>query len=62
MVKKDPSLETTTEQKSKAQTRIPEGSVFYDRIIPALLIGMALIMGVLILIAAGVLLGIVPFI
>lgn len=57
----DTHLQTTTERKRQAQTHIPEDSVFYDRVVPLLLIGMAVIMGILILIAAGVLLGIVPF-
>lgn len=42
-------------------SRIDDGSYFYTRIVPWMLIGMGLIMGVLIVLALGVLLGFVPF-
>ncbi len=45
----------------RGQSRVPEGSIFYTKVVPILLVGMAVIMGVLILVAAGVLLGIIPF-
>jgi hypothetical protein len=41
--------------------KMPEQSVFYDKVLPALFIGLAVIMGVLILFAIGVLTGIVPW-
>jgi hypothetical protein len=40
---------------------VPEDSVFYNRVVPILLAGMAVLTIVLILVAAGVLLGFVPF-
>lgn len=43
------------------QNRMPAGSVFYDRIIPIVIAGLAICTIVIILIAAGVLLGVVPF-
>jgi hypothetical protein len=43
------------------KSRIPANSVFYNRVIPILLIGMAIATAVFILIAAGVLLGLVPY-
>lgn len=41
--------------------KMPEQSVFYDKVLPALFIGLAVIMGVLILFAIGVLTGVVPW-
>ncbi len=41
--------------------RIPANSLFYERIVPALLILMAVVMTIVVLLAAGVLLGIVPY-
>ena len=40
---------------------MPSDSLFYDRIIPILLVVLGIIMFILILFAFGVLLGIVPF-
>jgi hypothetical protein len=45
----------------RPKAHIPAQSVFYDKVIPALLIGMALATAIFIVIAAGVLLGFVPF-
>ncbi len=44
-----------------ARSRIPADSVFYSKVIPAILLALALATVVFILIAAGVLLGWVPF-
>ncbi len=52
-------MDKNEEQRNSA--RIDSDSVFYNRVVPALLIGMGVIMVVLILFALGVLLGIVPF-
>lgn len=41
--------------------RAPADSVLFRRLLPALLIGMAVLTAVLIVVAAGVLLGFVPF-
>ncbi|MGA9531992.1 MAG: hypothetical protein WBR18_04690 [Anaerolineales bacterium] len=59
--------EPSTRRKRKPQTpgpsinRMPEGSQFFERIVPLLLIGMGVITTLLILFAAGVLLGFIPF-
>lgn len=42
-------------------SRIEADSVIYNKIVPGLLIVMGVIMGILIIIALGVLLGFVPF-
>lgn len=44
-----------------SKSRIPEKSVLFERIIPAALVFMGILMIILILFAAGVLLGIVQF-
>jgi hypothetical protein len=41
--------------------RMPEDSPFYEQVVPLLLIAMGVITAALILFAAGVLLGFVPF-
>jgi hypothetical protein len=48
-------------EKRRAPSRIPEKSIFYSKVVPILLLGMAIVMIVLILIAFGVLTGLVPF-
>ena len=40
---------------------MPAGSAAYSRILPVLILGLAIVMGLLILVAAGVLLGWVPY-
>lgn len=45
----------------RPMNRMPEGSLFYERVVPALLVLLGIVTVVLILFAAGVLLGIVPF-
>jgi hypothetical protein len=40
---------------------MPANSIFYDKVIPVVLIGLALVTVACILVAAGVLLGFVPF-
>lgn len=50
-----------TRQVVRGKSRMPENSVFYEKLVPVLLILMALIMVVLILFAVGVLIGVVPF-
>lgn len=42
-------------------SRIPAGSPLYARVLPSLIIGLGVLMVVLIVVAAGVLLGFVPF-
>lgn len=41
--------------------KMPEGSMFYDRIVPALFIALGVVMILLILFAVGVLTGLVPW-
>ena len=45
----------------RQKSHMPENSVFYEKVIPVLLIGMAVFTVVLILFSAGVLLGLVNF-
>ena len=40
---------------------MPTQSIFYEKVIPLLLIGMAVVTVIFILIAVGVLLGVVPY-
>lgn len=42
--------------------RMPSDSTFYDKVVPVLLIVLAVIMAGLILFALGVLLGFIPFV
>jgi hypothetical protein len=44
-----------------SKSRIPERSIFFEKVVPVLLVSMAVITVALILFAAGVLLGIVHF-
>jgi hypothetical protein len=48
-------------RRQRQTQRIPTGSVFYERIIPVLLAALAVITILFILIAAGVLLGIITY-
>ena len=57
-----------TKKESKKRGKVPEGSnrmpadsAFYDKILPILLISLAALTVILILAAAGILLGIIPF-
>lgn len=45
----------------RKKSHMPKNSVFFEKIVPILLIGMGVLMAALILFAAGVLLGIVHF-
>ena len=47
--------------KKASGSRIPSGSPFYARVLPILILAMGVLTAVLILFAAGVVLGIVPF-
>ena len=46
---------------AKGDSRMPADSTFFDKVLPALLILLAAITIVLILVAIGVLVGIIPF-
>jgi len=50
-----------SKRNSRNKSRAPENSAFYDKVIPILLITMAVLTVVFIAIAAGVLLGFVPY-
>jgi hypothetical protein len=54
-------VDTRPKKPGRDASRMPENSVFFDKIVPVVLIGLAVVTVVVILIAAGVLLGIVPF-
>ncbi len=43
------------------RSRMPRDSLFYERMVPLILIGLGLVTLLLILVALGVLLGLVPF-
>lgn len=47
--------------RSPSKSHAPENSVLFEKLIPALLVGMGILTIILILFAAGVLLGIVHF-
>lgn len=40
---------------------IPPDSVFFDKVVPALLLVLAVLTGVFVLVAAGILLGLIPW-
>ncbi len=44
-----------------SMARMPQGSVFYERIVPILLVTMGVVTLLLILFAVGVLLGVIPW-
>ena len=44
-----------------ADSRIPSRSLFYDKIVPALLVGMAILTVLFILVALGVLFGLISY-
>jgi hypothetical protein len=49
------------EEKKQSPARIEADSIFFNRIVPALLVAMGVVTALLIILALGVLLGIVPF-
>jgi hypothetical protein len=46
---------------TKGESRISEGSFLYGKALPVVLVGMVVIMVILILVAAGILIGFIPF-
>lgn len=44
----------------KGSNRMPAGSTFFDKLVPIILIALAVLMVIVILAAGGILLGIVP--
>jgi hypothetical protein len=59
----EPSSARKAERKVAGQTinRMPENSPLFEKVVPLLLIGMGVVTTLLILFAAGVLLGFIPF-
>lgn len=51
----------STPERTRHTQRLPSQSLFYDRIFPLILVALAVVMFVLIVIAAGVLLGFVRY-
>ncbi|MGD8620628.1 MAG: hypothetical protein PVI81_00530 [Anaerolineales bacterium] len=49
------------EKNPKSASRIGSDSLFYNRVVPVMLVSMGVVMLVLIVVALGVLLGFVPF-
>ena len=58
---REAELADSTRKIPRTKSRIPPNSVFFEKIIPALLIGMAILTVIFVLIALGVLLGLVPY-
>lgn len=52
---------TTARRTTNRQSRMPSDSFFYERVIPAILIGLGVITLLLILVAAGIVVGVIPF-
>ena len=44
----------------QSQSHMPEDSVFYEKVVPAILIGLGIVMIVLVLVAIGILTGLIP--
>lgn len=61
----DPQPPASSQRKPRSAkpsiNRMPEGSPFFERIVPVMLIVMGIVTTALILFAAGVLLGFIPF-
>jgi hypothetical protein len=53
--------ENKGERREGRGSRIPAGSIFYTRILPVVLVALAVVTLALIVVAAGVVLGIVPY-
>lgn len=50
-----------TDDRKNKTSRVPENSGFYNRVLPVVLIALAVVMVVLIVVALGVLLGYTPY-
>lgn len=55
------STPKSTPDRARHTRRMPSESLFYDRIFPLILVALAVVMIVLIVIAAGVILGLVHY-
>ena len=58
MAKTDPKSRKIV---SKSQSHIPKDSVLFEKVVPALLVGMAVLTVVLILLALGIIIGVIQF-
>lgn len=56
-----PSPDPEGLRKLRTRSHMPHGSLFFEKIVPILLVGMGVLMILLVLFAAGVLLGIIRF-
>jgi hypothetical protein len=54
-------LQPKPNQRLREQSHMPKNSVFFEKVVPILLIGMGILTALLVLFAAGVLLGLVYF-
>jgi hypothetical protein len=54
-------MEPTPPKGQRPGHRMPKDSLFYERIVPTLLVAMAVLLLALIMLAAGVLLGFISF-
>lgn len=62
MVEKIKSVRSGLLARFKAtDSRVPDNHLLYERLLPVSIVVLSIIMGVLILFAAGVLLGLIPF-
>lgn len=57
----DPFMTQLTPKEQRPSHRMPKDSLFYERVVPALLIGMAIVLVGLVVLAAGILLGFISF-
>ncbi len=54
-------MEKPQRKRSQNQSHMPEDSIFYEKVVPALFIGLGILTAVLILVAAGIAVGIIPY-
>jgi hypothetical protein len=55
------NMRTDNGQDPRGKSRIPKNSIFYQKVIPIALIIMTVIMAILILMAVGILMDLVPY-
>lgn len=60
-VKNQPEQDKGQRQRNRGRSRMPEGSIFFEKVVPALLIVLAVAMVLLIVVAVAVLIGLAPF-
>ena len=59
----DPNLAGVASRVARGRktSRVPAGSTAFSSLLPSLIVGLAIVLAVLVIIAAGVLFGIVPY-